>query len=130
MRQYLPKGTDPSGYSQEQLDVISEEINNRPRKTLEAFPPSEVYRDMLLNYHPLPAINQWPAHTAWAQEAIKCIAYRQAGRLQWPVAATPLRGRVAAPSDTVRAAKGEEWGTVVNRQTRASRIDSNLHFFW
>ena len=31
VRQYLPKGTDLSGYSQEQLDGIADEINNRPR---------------------------------------------------------------------------------------------------
>ena len=31
VRQYLPKGTDLSIYSQEQLDAIADEINNRPR---------------------------------------------------------------------------------------------------
>lgn len=31
VRQYLPKGTDLSGYSQEQLDAIADETNNRPR---------------------------------------------------------------------------------------------------
>nr|WP_234688507.1 hypothetical protein [Comamonas aquatica] len=34
VRQYLPKGTDLSIYSQEQLDAIADEINNRPRKGL------------------------------------------------------------------------------------------------
>jgi IS30 family transposase len=34
VRQYLPKGTDLSGYSQEQLDAIADQINNRPRKGL------------------------------------------------------------------------------------------------
>jgi transposase, IS30 family len=58
VRQYLPKGTDLSSYSQEQLDGIADEINNRPRKTLKAFSPIEVYRDMLLNHHPSPAIIQ------------------------------------------------------------------------
>ena len=58
VRQYLPKGTDLSGYSQDQLDAIADEINNRPRKTLKAFSPIEVYRDMLLNHHPSPAIIQ------------------------------------------------------------------------
>jgi IS30 family transposase len=28
LRQYLPKGTDLSGHSQEQLDAIADEINN------------------------------------------------------------------------------------------------------
>lgn len=32
LRQYMPKGTDLSIYSQEQLDAIADQINNRPRK--------------------------------------------------------------------------------------------------
>lgn len=47
VRQYLPKGTDLSGYSQEQLDAIADEINNRPRKTLGWASPIEVYREYL-----------------------------------------------------------------------------------
>jgi IS30 family transposase len=47
VRQYLPKGTDLSGYSQEQLDAIADEINNRPRKTLGWASPIEVYRAYL-----------------------------------------------------------------------------------
>ena len=34
VRQYLPKGTELSVYSQEELDAIADEINNRPRKGL------------------------------------------------------------------------------------------------
>ena len=56
VRQYLPKGTDLSGYSQQQLDAIADEINNRPRKTLNAYSPLEVYREVLLNHHQAPAI--------------------------------------------------------------------------
>ena len=52
------KGTDLSGYNQEQLDVIADEINNRPRKTLNAYSPLEVYRDLLLNHHTAPDIIQ------------------------------------------------------------------------
>ena len=56
VRQYLPKGTDLSGYSQQQLDAIADEINNRPRKTLGWASPIEVYRQWLdkLSNQPLP----------------------------------------------------------------------------
>jgi IS30 family transposase len=47
VRQYLPKGTDLSGYSQEQLDAIADEMNNRPRKTLGWATPLEVYGQWL-----------------------------------------------------------------------------------
>ena len=47
VRQYLPKGTDLSGYSQEQLDGIADLINNRPRKTLAWSSPLEVYGQWL-----------------------------------------------------------------------------------
>jgi hypothetical protein len=34
LRQYFPRGTDLSGYSQAQLDRVSLRLNQRPRKTL------------------------------------------------------------------------------------------------
>ena len=49
VRQYLPKGTDLSGHSQEQLDAIADQINNRPRKGLGVRSPLAVYRELLLN---------------------------------------------------------------------------------
>lgn len=36
-------------YSQEQLDVIADEINNRPRKGLGIRSPLAVYQELLLN---------------------------------------------------------------------------------
>jgi len=49
VRQYLSKGTDLSGFSQEQLDAIADQINNRPRKGLGVRYPLAVYQDLLLN---------------------------------------------------------------------------------
>jgi IS30 family transposase len=34
LRQYFPRGTDLSGFSQAQLDHVSLRLNQRPRKTL------------------------------------------------------------------------------------------------
>ena len=47
VRQYLPKATDLSSYSQEQLDAIADEINGRPRQTLGWSSPLEVYSSWL-----------------------------------------------------------------------------------
>lgn len=55
IRQYLPKGTDLSGYTQDQLDAIADQMNSRPRKTLNWSTPIEVYRSILASYQPLSA---------------------------------------------------------------------------
>lgn len=47
LRQYLPKGTDLSVYSQEELDAIADSLNTRPRKTLDWRTPLEVYSEVL-----------------------------------------------------------------------------------
>jgi IS30 family transposase len=42
LRQYFPKGTDLSQYSQQYLTKVANEMNNRPRKSLGFRTPSEV----------------------------------------------------------------------------------------
>ena len=41
LRQYFPKGTDISGYSQAQLNGVARQLNQRPRKTLNYETPAE-----------------------------------------------------------------------------------------
>jgi len=42
LRQYFPKGTDLSQYSQQYLTKVANEMNNRPRKSLGFRTPAEV----------------------------------------------------------------------------------------
>jgi IS30 family transposase len=55
VRQYLPKGTDLSGYTQEQLDAIADEINGRPRKGLGVRSPLSVYAECLAESQKTPS---------------------------------------------------------------------------
>ena len=47
LRQYLPKGTDLSGFSQDELDAIAFRLNSRPRKIHGFRSPFEVYAELL-----------------------------------------------------------------------------------
>lgn len=47
LRQYLPKGTNLSKYTQAELDVIAEKLNNRPRECLGWKTPNEVWAELL-----------------------------------------------------------------------------------
>jgi len=47
LRQYLPKNEDLSSYSQQQLDVIADKLNNRPRQILDWDTPYQVFANFL-----------------------------------------------------------------------------------
>jgi len=49
VRKYLPKGADLSIYSQEQIDAIADQINNRPRKGMGVRSSFDGLSGLLLN---------------------------------------------------------------------------------
>ena len=51
LRQYLPKGTDLSIYSQDELDAIADSMNNRPRATHNWLTPLQVFAQTLADSH-------------------------------------------------------------------------------
>lgn len=48
LRQYFPKGTYLSVYGVEVLEHVAQELNGRPRKTLDWDTPAERLRDLLI----------------------------------------------------------------------------------
>jgi len=54
LRQYLPKGTDLSIYTQAELDAIADSMNNRPRATHDWKTPLQVFSQTLANAHEAP----------------------------------------------------------------------------
>ena len=47
LRQYMPKGTDLSSFTEADLHRIARSLNNRPRKTLDFMKPSERLSELL-----------------------------------------------------------------------------------
>ena len=50
LRQYFPKSTDLSKYSQEDLEVVERELNERPRMTLGDRTPAELFTRLLQSH--------------------------------------------------------------------------------
>jgi IS30 family transposase len=47
LRQYFPKGDDLSRYEQPELDRVADELNGRPRQTLQWMKPSEAFDQLI-----------------------------------------------------------------------------------
>jgi IS30 family transposase len=57
LRDYLPKGTDLSVYTQAELDAIADSMNSRPRQTLDWATPLQVFARMLAQARSAAAAN-------------------------------------------------------------------------
>jgi IS30 family transposase len=51
LRQYFPKGTDISGFSQAKLSAVARQLNERPRKTLQYQTPAEKFEACVASTH-------------------------------------------------------------------------------
>ena len=51
LRQYFPRGTNLSSYSQQALDEVALKLNQRPRKTLDFLTPADVLYDTVALTH-------------------------------------------------------------------------------
>jgi hypothetical protein len=75
LRQYLPKGTDLSGYTQRELNAIAHRLNTRPRKCLDVATPLEVYAH-LRPHAPLHLeLETAPCHMPFIDARCKILKY-------------------------------------------------------
>ena len=80
LRQYFPRGTDLSGYSQAQLDLVSLRLNQRPRKTLGFETPADKLRAIVAS-----------TGLSWQRLSDKCTAIPRSG-LGYGFGVIPWRG--------------------------------------
>jgi len=48
LRDYFPKGTDLSIYSEKELKKVQRELNERPQKVLDGYSPAQVFNRMII----------------------------------------------------------------------------------
>ena len=77
LRQYLPKGTDLSVFSQANLDGISDSLNNRTRATHSWLVPLQVFSQVVAGAHQAPTSVQQPQ--CWASVLKPPVPPRNSG---------------------------------------------------
>ena len=81
LRQYIPKGTDLSAYSQAKLNAVARRLNERPRKTLNYETPAERLTN-LLRRSVESAANTGTSRTAQKPQLLDHLVGAQENRLR------------------------------------------------